>query len=320
MSSSLVYGPVPSRRLGRSLGINNIPPKNCSYSCVYCQVGVTRDLVRERKSFYDPKELFRHVKDRVDNAGRRNEKIDYLSFVPDGEPCLDRRLGEEIELLRPLGIPVAVITNASLIDRRDVQNDLLKADWVCCKVDAVTQGVWDTVNRPHPSIDLDVILQGIFQFSRIYRGRLATETMLVRGINDSPDELHGIAGFLAGIKPAHVYISTLTRPPAKRVLPASEAGVTLARELFREKLDHVECITGYEGNVFVAIGAPEQDILDITAVHPMRKDAVIEMLGKAGQSVEIAKKLLNEEKLEEHEFHGKTFYKRRFVQRDRRMP
>jgi wyosine [tRNA(Phe)-imidazoG37] synthetase (radical SAM superfamily) len=105
------FGPVPSRRLGRSLGINNIPPKACTYSCVYCQVGRTSEMQVERRSFYDPEEVVQDVWDRVQRSTEAGETIDYLTFVPDGEPTLDVHLGREIELLKPLGIPIAVITN-----------------------------------------------------------------------------------------------------------------------------------------------------------------------------------------------------------------
>jgi len=100
-----VFGPVPSRRLGRSLGINNIPPKICSYSCVYCQLGRTLRMEIERRAFYEPEELIRAVRERVEELREGGERIDYLTFVPDGEPTLDSNLGEEIAALKDLGIP-----------------------------------------------------------------------------------------------------------------------------------------------------------------------------------------------------------------------
>ena len=108
---TVAFGPVPSRRLGRSLGINNIPPKFCSYSCVYCQVGKTRDLTIARRSFYKPEEIFEQVKRKVNETIQRNEQIDYLTFVADGEPTLDMNLGNEVSLLKQIGIPIAIITN-----------------------------------------------------------------------------------------------------------------------------------------------------------------------------------------------------------------
>jgi wyosine [tRNA(Phe)-imidazoG37] synthetase (radical SAM superfamily) len=132
----IAFGPVPSRRLGRSLGINNIPPKVCSYSCVYCQLGRTLKMQVERQAFHLPEEILVAVQKKVNSVKAAGESIDYLTFVPDGEPSLDINLGHAIELLRPLGLPIAVITNASLIWREDVRTDLRKADWVSLKVDA----------------------------------------------------------------------------------------------------------------------------------------------------------------------------------------
>ncbi|HIC92765.1 MAG TPA: radical SAM protein, partial [Anaerolineae bacterium] len=124
------FGPVPSRRLGRSLGVNNIPPKVCTYSCVYCQLGRTTGMQVKRQTFYRPGELLRDVEEKVRSARGAGEAIDYLTFVPDGEPTLDLGLGRAIELLRPLGIKIAVLTNASLLWREDVREELMRADWV----------------------------------------------------------------------------------------------------------------------------------------------------------------------------------------------
>ena len=118
---NIIFGPVPSRRLGRSLGINNIPPKICSYTCVYCQLGRTVKMQVERKPFYPPELIFKSVQEKVAQARRQDESIDYLAFVPDGEPTLDENLEQTIKLLKTVGIPVAVITNASLITDPKVQ-------------------------------------------------------------------------------------------------------------------------------------------------------------------------------------------------------
>jgi wyosine [tRNA(Phe)-imidazoG37] synthetase (radical SAM superfamily) len=139
--AKIPFGPVPSRRLGRSVGINNIPAKTCSYSCVYCQLGRTSKLRLERGLFYEPERVLRDVEDKIHWARRNEESIDYLTFVPDGEPTLDRRLGEEIRSLRRLGLKIAVITNSSLLWRSDVREDILPADWVSLKVYAVSPDI-----------------------------------------------------------------------------------------------------------------------------------------------------------------------------------
>ena len=137
----LAFGPVPSRRLGRSLGINNIPPKICTYSCAYCQLGRTIKMQAERRAFYPPRQILQDVQDKVERTRKVTETVDYLTFVPDGEPTLDLNLGREIELLRPLGIKIAVITNSSLIWRKDVRETLMKADWVSLKANSVKQEI-----------------------------------------------------------------------------------------------------------------------------------------------------------------------------------
>ena len=134
---SVVFGPIPSRRLGRSLGVNNIPPKICSYSCVYCQVGLTDSMSIQRKEFYPPTEIVNEILEKVEQLKKSDETIDYISFVPDGEPTLDVNLGKEIQLIKPLGINVAVITNSSLLWDKDVRDDLILADWVSVKIDTV---------------------------------------------------------------------------------------------------------------------------------------------------------------------------------------
>ncbi|MDX2437439.1 MAG: radical SAM protein, partial [Acidobacteriota bacterium] len=174
----MTFGPVPSRRLGQSLGINNIPPKICSYACIYCQLGRTLTMQTERTNFYDPERILEEVRTRVEEVRVAGESVDYLCFVPDGEPTLDLRLGREIELVRELGIKIAVITNSSLIWRKDVREELALADWVSLKVDAVREDVWRRIDRPHGQLRLSQILDGALALSGSFTGQLVTETML----------------------------------------------------------------------------------------------------------------------------------------------
>lgn len=309
-TTSIVYGPVPSRRLGRSLGINNIPPKRCSYSCIYCQLSCTEDIQINREAFYEPLELVRIVKKRVRQIRERGESIDYLTFVPDGEPTLDINLGKEIELLRDLGIKIGVITNASLIWREDVRQDLQKADWVSVKVDAVTPDIWYGINMPCKYLKPDVILTGILRFARSFCGELVSETMLIRGINDTA-EVSKIAGFLAEMNPAIAYLAVPTRPPAERIEPASEQTLNAAYQTFSRMLGKVEYLIGYEGNAFSSTGNVTDDLLSITAVHPMREDAVTELLNHLGADWGTVRSLINKGSMVELEYQGKKFYARK---------
>ena len=312
MVSSIAYGPVPSRRLGRSLGINNIPPKICSYSCIYCQLGRTSRMQVERSHFYEAAEIAEEVKAKIKQAEKRGEPVDYVTFVSDGEPTLDADLGREIELLKNQGVRVAVITNASLIWRQDVRQDLRKADWVSLKVDAVSQEIWRRVNRPHKSLKLEDILEGMLKFAKDFGGELATETMLIDGINDTSDTIRETMDFLAELKPNKAYLATPTRPPAESfVACASEHSLNTAYQVFSERLSGVEYLIGYEGNAFAFTGNAEQDLLSITAVHPMREEAVRELLKKADSRWEVVGELIENGSLMELEYQGKRFYIRR---------
>ena len=307
-----VFGPVPSRRLGSSLGINNIPPKVCTYSCIYCQVGKTLTLQNKRQTFYDPDELASEVKERVNELKKRDTKIDYLSFVPDGEPTLDSNLGNIIERIRPLHIKIAVITNGSLINRNDVREELLKADLVSFKVDAATKKPWLRIDRPYKLLDLQAILDGILEFKAVFKGEIITETMLLKRMNDSDEEIRKIADFLKLLRPAKSYISIPTRPTAvKGILPASDEALNIAYQIFSENVDNVEFIIGYEGNEFGFSGNVEEDLLGITSVHPMREEAVREYLRKAGADWRVITDLIQRESLIELEYQGKNFYMRK---------
>ena len=208
------FGPVPSRRLGKSLGINNIPSKVCTYSCLYCQVGRTTAMTTDRLIFYHPEEIFRSVQERLAKTKETAEKVDYLAFVPDGEPTLDIHLVDELTMMKSLGIPVGVITNGSLLWRRDVIEALAEADWVSLKIDAVDERIWRRIDRPHKTLKLPSILAGMEEFAGAFAGKLVTETMLVEGINDSEPCLAKTAEFIQSLKPSAAYLSIPTRPPA----------------------------------------------------------------------------------------------------------
>jgi len=308
----IAFGPVPSRRLGRSLGINNIPPKICTYSCIYCQLGRTIKMQVKRGVFYEPEEVLQDVHDKVEKARETGETIDYLTFVPDGEPTLDINLGREIELLRPLGIKIAVISNGSLIGREDVREDLLGADWVSLKMDSTRREIWRKIDRPHGSLRLASILDGAVEFAKAFEGALVTETMLVQGVNDGDGQIRDVAGFLAHLEPATAYLAIPTRPPAEKwVQSPGEEVINRAYQIFSEKVDRVEYLVGYEGNAFAFTGNVEEDLLSITSVHPMRQDAVSEFLARAGADWSAIHRLIAQKQLIETEYEGRKFYMRK---------
>lgn len=305
----IVFGPIPSRRLGRSLGINNIPHKHCSYSCVYCQVGLTDKLRIKRQEYYQPEEIYQAVKALIEKSAPRGKSIDYLSFVPEGEPTLDINLGKTITLLKSLGIKIAVFSNASLIWQKSVRNDLMEADWISIKVDAIDENIWRQLNRAHRKLEFGLILNGIREFAINFQNTLASETMLIHGINDSEVHIRKIANFLHEINPAISYLAIPTRPPAEKwVKPSKKNIITFAQTVFCAKLMAVECLTEFEANEYTYTDNPEEDLLSILAVQPMRMDAVAEFLDNANVHWSMVHKLIAEGKVVEMEYEGVKYY------------
>ena len=305
----MVYGPVPSRRLGRSLGINNMPPKVCTYSCLYCQAGRTSRLQIERTAFYPPEEIAAAVFEKVEMLRDIGESVDYLSFVPNGEPTLDKQFGRIIDLLKPLGIRIAVITNASLLWREDVRRELAMADWVSVKIDSLREDAWRKVDRPHGKLRLATVLDGITDFAEGYRGDLVTETMLVRDVNDSVSDMKQLGCFLSVLKPLRSYLGLPLRPPAEqRVEPPSEDVVNRNFRILCESGIDVELLAEYEDSTFSSAGSLAENILSITAVHPLREDAMRALLADAGSDWSLVVRLLAEGKLVETAYNGIKFY------------
>lgn len=304
------YGPVPSRRLGRSLGINNIPAKVCTYSCVYCQAGRTTEMRRDRCFFYEPGNILRDVRRRLARAGEASERCDFLAFVPDGEPTLDENLGREIAILKALGVPIGVITNGSLLWREDVREELGGADWVSVKVDSVREEVWRRVDRPHGALRLFRILDGLRAFAAAFGGRLVTETMLVRGLNDGRECVEELVRFLSGLRLHRAYLGIPTRPPAEKwVRCPDEEALDRTRRIFEDGAVPVELLTGYEGDDFAVTGDIERDLPAIAAVHPMRAKAVRLLLSRTGSSWEVVERLLARGDLVETKYGGHVFYR-----------
>ncbi|MGC9000704.1 radical SAM protein, partial [Caldisericum sp.] len=237
----------------------------------------------------------------------------YITFVPDGEPTLDINLGKELSLIKTLGIKVAIISNSSLIDNPDVQNELMGFDLVSLKVDAVSNDIFKKINRPFKGIELDNILQGIRDFSSSFKGILITETMIIDNI-DYGDEFEKIGEFLASLNNLEkAYISIPTRPPQEDwVRPPKEETVNEAFQIFETKLPKkVEYLIGYEGNAFSYSGNLEEDVLSITAVHPMREDALMELVEKDKGSFEVIEKLIRNGLIKKIQYQGQNYYLRK---------
>lgn len=223
----LVYGPVPSRRLGYSLGVDLLPRKTCTFDCAYCQVGPTSRLTVRRRDFFPVAEVLAQVR----TALASGKTIDCITLSGSGEPTLYKSLGPLIRGLKAMSdLPVVVLTNGSLLYRKDVRRGLAAADIVVPTFDAAGGALLDRVNRPHPALRYDRILRGLRDFRREYRGRIWLEVMLIKGWNDRPGHLSRLKALIATLAPDRIQVNTVIRPPAdKAAKPLSPAELERAR-------------------------------------------------------------------------------------------
>ncbi len=208
-----VFGPVKSRRLGQSLGIDVLPPKTCTYDCIYCQAGLTTIKTTQ----IEPYSSKNDVADEVLRVLSDGADLDYVTFSGSGEPTLYSQIGTLIRLLKAqTDKPVAVITNGSLLWRGDVQEDLMEADLVMPSLDAGDQEMFARVNRPPKDIPFEKMVDGITEFRKRFDGELRLEVLLLAGITDTEDEVEKIAGHVTRIGPDRVQVNTAVRQPAEK--------------------------------------------------------------------------------------------------------
>ena len=258
--------------------------------------------------FYPLEKIVSEVSERVEQLKNSGEQIDYITFVPDGEPTLDINLGKEIQLLRPLGINIAVITNSSLLWDKEVREDLSLADWVSVKIDTVDEKTWHRFNRPNGKLKLPQILSGIESFASSFGGTLVTETMLVKGVNDEKESLSKTAQFVRTLNPNTSYILVPTRPPAEKFVgPPSEENLNTAYQIFDDSIN-VELLTYYEGIDFGYSSNAEKELLSILAVHPMRNDAVKAFIKKAGADENLIPVLIKNNQIKKVQYNNNIFY------------
>jgi len=271
-----IYGPVPSRRLGYSLGVDILPYKTCTLDCVYCQLGPTPETTDRAGCFFEEQEILSQIQEAVSPSRGR---IDYITFSGSGEPTLNAGLGSLIRKIKAMtDIPVAVLTNGTLLTRKEVRQALMEADLVVPSLDAATQEMFERVNRPHPSLKVRDIIQSLIRFRQEYQGRLWLEVMLVAGINDSPEHIRDLKEAAAAIHPDRVQLNTVARPPAEG----------FARALTQERMEEIREIFGPEAEIIAdfsgdprlssleAVGAA---IVDLVKRRPVTLTDIANSLG-----------------------------------------
>ncbi len=296
-----VYGPVPSRRLGSSLGVNLTPFKTCSYSCVYCQLGRTTRKTVERKSFFPREEVLKEVEIALSQT-----KPDYVTFAGEGEPTLSLDLGWLVGKIRDLGSRVAVITNSSLLWRKDVREEVCLSDACLPSLDAVSEGIFRRINRPHRSLTAEKVVSGLLEFGDDYEGSLMLEVMLVKGYNDSREELERIAEVASELKPDKIHVLTPVRPPASDVEPAESSSIMLALECFENAGIKADSLYFPESGDFdYSAFSSLEEAVRIMSRHPMREDQAAEMARHFGKSLRELEEIGG---VEVKKFRGVRFY------------
>ena len=267
-----VYGPVPSRRLGQSLGIDTIPLKTCNWNCVYCQLGRTVPLTNERREYFPRKEILSEVQETL--TSHKPGEIDWVTFVGSGEPTLHANIGWLIRQVKDItDLPVAVITNGALLYLPEVRQDLMAADAVLPSLDAGTPELYRKINRPHPEITFNRMLEGQIDFRKEFPGKLWIEVMLVRDLNDTEEALREIAEVLKRIGPDEVHINLPTRPPVEIwVQPPNDDGLMRASAILG---DIARVVHPAEGTFDLSsCDNPLDAIVSIITRHPMSQEQI----------------------------------------------
>jgi len=271
-----VFGPVPSRRLGQSLGIDPVPLKTCNWNCVYCQLGRTIPLTNERREYIPREEIIAEVNQAL--ASHTPGEIDWVTFVGSGETTLHASIGWLIRQVKSLThLPVAVITNGSLLYLPEIRRELSPADAVLPSLDAGNARLYRKLNRPHPEVSFKRLVGGLAAFRKEYQGKLWVEVMLVRGLNDSGPALIEIAAALKEIQPDEVHILQPDRPPVETwVQPPDEEGLLRARAILG---NIARVVHPASGSFDLSCAKSLVDaVVGIITRHPMREEELVETL------------------------------------------
>jgi wyosine [tRNA(Phe)-imidazoG37] synthetase (radical SAM superfamily) len=271
-----VFGPVPSRRLGRSLGIDLVPYKTCSFDCIYCDLGRTTRKTISRQSYVSPKEVQGELELCLSVL---EKKPDYVTLSGSGEPTLNTSVGEIIQGVKKItSTPVAILTNSSLLSLDEVRRNLSEADVVLPSLDAITPALFEYMNRPHASLSVDGIISGLTQFRKQYRGQIWLEILFCRGVNDGEEEIGKFKSVIEKMKPDRVQLNTPVRPPAEDfVFPLDFAQLEEIRERLGEKAEIISEFAAPLGEELNSV--KDTEILNLIKRRPCTKEDISKALG-----------------------------------------
>lgn len=299
-----LFGPVPSRRLGFSLGIDIIPAKTCTLNCVYCQLGSTPELTLQRRPYVPAETIISEVTELL----KKNSRINFLTFSGSGEPTLNSELGRMIRGLKKITlIPVAVITNGSLLYQKEVRQDLMEADVVLPSLDAVSRQIFQVVNRPHPGLKLETVIEGLRKFSREYPGKIWLEVMLVKNVNDSRAELEKMRKIIKSLRIDKIQLNTVMRPPAEEgFLPLTQPELEAAAGIIGSGC---EIIAEFTGRPPVRLQVKEELILTTLKRRPLTlKDIVLVTGCHPNEIIKVLGILTKKGTVTTHSVGGKEYY------------
>lgn len=247
---SYLFGPVMSRRLGVSLGVDLVPFKTCTLDCIYCECGITTNKRIKREPFVTADVIMKELVPFL----KRVENLDYITFSGSGEPTLNSHIGKLIQEIKKISdVSIAVLTNGTLLFQKEVRDELLGADLVLPSLDAVSKESFLKIDRPYKNLDIDNIIKGLIQFRKEFKGMLWLEVLLVKGVNDKDEEIDKMIDIVKQINPDKLQINTIDRPPAESfALPLEEDKLQIIYEKF------------YNNKIPVEIIAPVKDIKKVT--------------------------------------------------------
>jgi len=287
-----IFGPVPSRRLGRSLGVDLVPYKTCSFDCIYCDLGRTTHKTAFRQPFVSPEEIQKELELTLLVL---DKKPDFITLSGSGEPTLNSNIGQILQGVKEISsIPVAVLTNSSLLTLEEVQKDLLKSDVVLPSLDAITPSLFQYINRPHSSLKIEEILSGLSQFRKQYRGQIWLEILFCRGANDGKDEIEKLKEAIKRIEPDRIQLNTPVRPPAEDfAFPLNLTQLEEIREALGDKAEIVSEFAAPMGEEFISI--QDTEILNLIKRRPCTAEDISRALGlHLGEVVKYLEKLVKE--------------------------